>query len=353
MSRRAEVTGTRPRPGPRPQRNGAKAGSAESRRSAGPTHGSNRRRTAHTTVPKRTTTARRAATSRAKAPPKAKPNARTTKTATSRQRSAPAQAKSIPSRRTAPSGEQPASIAKWWLLAALVLGASFCLAVLEAPFFEAENVQVSGAARTSEGLILDALAIGQDQALFMYDTADAAERIATLPWVQAVEVTRQWPSTVRVVIRERSVAATVGSPSGREWVVLGEDGVVVESRMTPPTGVPLIVATSQIIESAEVGGELDGIERVLEITQDLPLQLDPWVTTWSVDNDGRVIAKLVGTAYASFGAFEDHRTQFVSLASILNGGASLVCLERIDLTVADTPVLHRNVPCMLEAQELT
>ena len=239
------------------------------------------------------------------------------------------------------------------MLVAMVVSAAFALAVLEAPFFEAENVQISGAARTSEGMVLQSLDIGEDQSLLLYDTAEGAERIAALPWVKAVEVTRQWPSTVRVVIRERAVSATVGSPSGREWVVLGEDGVVVESRMTPPTGVPLIVATSQIIESAQIGGQLEGIERVLEITQDLPLQLDPWVTTWSVDNDGRVIAKLVGTAYASFGAFEDHRTQFVSLASILDGGASLVCLERIDLTVADTPVLHRNAPCMLEAQELT
>ena len=313
-------------------------GSAEQRRSAKPSHGSTRRRTAHATTKKRTAAPKRAAAPQRPATSKAK---------ASKAKAAP------PSRRTAPFGDQPASLAKWWLLAAIVLGASFCLAVLEASFFEAEKIQVSGAARTSEGLILDALDIGEDQALLTYDTADGAGRIAALPWVKAVEVTRQWPSTVRVVIRERTVSATVGSPSGREWVVLGEDGVVVESRMTPPTGVPLIVATSQIIESAQVGGELEGIERVLEITQDLPLQLDPWVTTWSMDNDGRVIAKLVGTAYASFGAFEDHRTQFVSLASILDGGASLVCLEHIDLTVADTPVLHRNAPCMLQAQELT
>ena len=348
MSRKVEVTGTRPRPGPRPQRAASPSGTTEQRRS---THGSTRRRTAHTPTAK--PKARKAASSK---PTARKPTAR--KAASSKPKTASSKAvvsspRSIPARRTATSGGEPANPAKWWLLAAIVVGAAFCIAVLEAPFFEAENVQVSGAARTSEGLILDALDIGEDQALLMYDTDEGADRIAALPWVKAVEVTRQWPSTVRVVVRERTVSATVGSPSGREWVVLGEDGVVVESRMTPPTGVPLIVATSQIIESAEIGGELEGIERVLEITQDLPLQLDPWVTTWSVDNDGRVIAKLVGTAYASFGAFEDHRTQFVSLASILDGGASLVCLERIDLTVADTPVLHRNAPCMLEAQELT
>lgn len=345
MSKKTEVAGARPRPGPRPQRPVTSKGN---RRPAPAGHGAPRRRTAHPA-------SRAAAQNPTKATTLTKTAAAKTKAKTSTKVKAPAKGQSevIPSRRTADPAGGPATTAKWWLLAFIVIAAAFTIAVLEAPFFEADNVQISGTARTSEGAILDALDISDDQALLMFDTGHGAEQIAQLPWVRSVEVTRQWPSTVRVVVRERAVAATVGSPSGREWIVLAEDGVVVESRLTPPTGVPLIIATTQILGDAEIGGRLAGVERVLEIAHDLPLQLDPWVTTWSVDNDGRVIAQLVGSAHASFGAFEDHRTQFVSLASILDGGAPLVCLERIDLTVGDTPVLHRNAPCMLEAQELT
>jgi len=123
--------------------------------------------------------------------------------------------------------------------------------------------------------------------------------------------------------------------------------------MTPPTGVPVIIGTKAMVDAAAIGSPLVGPERVLEIANDLPLQLAPWVTTWSTDDDGRVTAHLVGSAVAKFGAFEDHRTQFVSLASILDGGAPLTCLSTIDLSVPDTPVLHRDPDCLVEARELS
>lgn len=241
---------------------------------------------------------------------------------------------------------------RWFLVALFVSTAAFVVALLEAPTFEAQNVQISGAARTSEGSILEALALDDGQALLTYNTQAGHDAVSELPWVQAVSVTRQWPSTLRVVVRERTVSAAIVEPSGDEWVVLAGDGVVVEHRMSPPSGVPLIVATDDIVDAAVIGEPLGGLERVLEISADLPLQLDPWVTTWRMDANGVVTAELVGSASANFGKLDDHRTQFVSLASILNGGASLVCLEVIDLTIADTPVVHRDPGCLLRSAEL-
>ena len=218
--------------------------------------------------------------------------------------------------------------------------------------FEAHSVRLSGNARTSEGLVLDALAIPQDQALLLYDINAAEEAVGALPWVSEVNVVRQWPGTVQVVIRERGVAASIGRPDGSEWVVLAEDGVVVERRATPPGGVPLIVGTNALVTSARIGHPVDEATHALEIALDVPGQLDPWITTWSLDDTGALTAELVGSAQANFGAFEDPRTQFVSLASILNGGAELTCLSRIDLSVADTPVLYRDSACIASSAEL-
>ncbi|MDW3179713.1 MAG: FtsQ-type POTRA domain-containing protein [Acidimicrobiia bacterium] len=241
---------------------------------------------------------------------------------------------------------------RWFLVALFVAVAGFVVALLEGPMFEVQTVQISGAARTSEGAILEALDIADDQALLTYDAQEGSAAVADLAWVEAVSLTRQWPSTLRVVVRERTVSAAIARPSGSEWVVLAGDGVVVEYRMSPPSGVPLIVATNEIVEASTIGEPLAGVDRVLEISRDLPLQLDPWVTTWRASEDGEVTAELVGSARANFGRLDDHRTQFVSLASILNGGASLVCLEVIDLTIADTPVLHRDPNCLLQSAAL-
>ena len=239
----------------------------------------------------------------------------------------------------------------WVLLGVIVLVTAVVLALFEASFFEVRSVQVSGNARTNDGLTLDTLAVPEDQALLTHDLGASVEALSELPWVAEVDVARQWPSTLRVVIQEHAVAASIGRPNGSEWLVLAEDGSVIERRLTPPASVPLIIGTDVMVNQAEVGESIRVANRALEIIFDVPLQLDGWITTWALDDSGVLTAELVGSAEANFGAFEDPRTQFVSLASILDGGAELTCLDRIDLSVPDTPVLHRNTACILAAYE--
>lgn len=241
---------------------------------------------------------------------------------------------------------------RWWVLVGLLGLIGGVVAILEAPFFEARSVQISGIARTSEGAVLDRLAIPDDQALVMYSTSAAGERLAGLPWVQEVSVIRQWPSTVRVVIREHPVTAAVGTADGSSWAVLGADRVVVEHRLTPPSGVPLVVAPDAMVDAAVLGEPLEGVERVYALALGVPDQLAPWITTWTLDDDAVVHANLVGSAVVDFGPSEDERTQFVSLASLLGGGGSLTCLREIDLSIGDTPVLHRDPACIAQSRAL-
>lgn len=239
----------------------------------------------------------------------------------------------------------------WWAVGLIVVVTATVLALFEASFFEVRNVQISGNAQTNDGLILDTLAVPEDQALLTHDIDGATEALSALPWVANVEISRSWPSTLSVVIEEHGVAASIGRPNGSEWLVLAGDGSVIEHRFTPPASVPLIIGTNQMVDGAEIGEPIQVANRALEIIFDVPLQLDAWITTWALDDTGVLTAELVGSAEANFGAFEDPRTQFVSLASILDGGAELTCLDRIDLSVPDTPVLHRNTACILSAYE--
>ncbi len=226
-------------------------------------------------------------------------------------------------------------------------------ALLRAPFFSISVVQISGESRTSEGAVRAALDIDVDQALATYDTDAAELLISELPWVEAVDVSRGWPSTLRVELRERVPAAAFAPETGARWVVVSESGHVLERRMTPPVGVPLVVAPQALVSSAVIGVPLPDSEGVLATSTNLPAQLVPWIESWTMDADGVVAAELVGSATAVFGREPDHRTQFVSLASILDGGTSLVCIERIDLRIPDTPVIERGAACMAAARELS
>lgn len=235
---------------------------------------------------------------------------------------------------------------RWWFIGALIAVIIVLVALLRAPFFAISEVQLTGEARTSEGTVLDVLAIEEGQALASYDVSGAETEIALLPWVEQVEVTRSWPSTLRVQIRERVPATAITSAGGAEWVVVSNDGHVLERRLTPPSKVPLIVAPRAAIENVEIGEIAAEALRPISVATNLPTQLLPWVDSWTVDANGAVTAELVGSARALFGTETDNRTQFVSLASILSGGASLVCISEIDLTIGDTPVVHRNEACL-------
>ena len=239
-----------------------------------------------------------------------------------------------------------------WLGVFALAAVAFVFAIFEAPQFEATRTQVSGHARTSDGAIDAALAVTDDQALITYDTREAAARIEQLPWVERASVVRQWPSTLRVVVREHAVTAGIGDESGQRWFVAGSDRYAIEESSTPPAGVPLIIADDSIIESVALGEPIERIERVYDLALEVPGQLDPWISLWSVDGDGVVAANLTGSAHAVFGAAGDTRTQFVSLASILDGGPSLTCIEQIDLSTPDTPVIHRNPACIAVSRDV-
>lgn len=240
---------------------------------------------------------------------------------------------------------------RWWFAVAFLAIAAGVFALFEAPTFEAASTQISGHGRTNEGAIAAALAIGEDQALITYDTQAAVERLSALPWVEQASVIRQWPSTVRVVIHEHALVAGVGDAGGQQWLLLSSDRQVIEERLSPPAGVPLIVVADQTLDSAVVGEPMEGIARGYELALGRPEQLGPWISNWSIDDAGVVTANLTGSARAIFGAAGDIRTQLVSLASILNGGTPLTCIDLIDLSTPDTPVIQRNQSCLAVSVE--
>ncbi len=240
-----------------------------------------------------------------------------------------------------------------WALVAVFGVCAAVFVVLKAPLFAIDEVQMSGNARTSDGAILAALDLEPGIPLATWDSDPAMAAIAELPWVDQVRVTKSYPSTVRVVIRERAVSASVGSAIRQEWLIVDDGGHVLERRLTPAAGTRMILAPPDVIDNGSVGSPANGIQSALVASENLPLQLDPWVDHWSVSRDGAVTIGLTGGASASLGHSTDHRTQFVSLASILDGGTSLVCIDDIDLGVADTPVVSRDSSCLIAAEALS
>lgn len=234
----------------------------------------------------------------------------------------------------------------WWATAATVVLITLAALVLRAPFFAVNHVQLNGESRTSEGAVLEALQIIEGESLARFNTNEAADRVGELPWVESVSVNRGWPSTLQVTLRERTPAAALAVDGGATWVVVDASGHVLEHRLTPPTTLPLVHVPREIGVSVPVGGVIDAAKPVLHVATSTPAQLTAWVDTWTMTADGEIFVELVGSARAVLGTERDHRTQFVSLASIVDGGTSLVCISSIDLRVPNTPVIERDADCL-------
>jgi cell division protein FtsQ len=97
-------------------------------------------------------------------------------------------------------------------------------------------VAVTGARTLSAAEVTAAAAVPRGQPLARVDTAAVARRVAAIPGVGRVAVTRSWPSTLRIAVTERRPVATL-IRDGARWLVDGT-GVVFQRRDAAPANLP-------------------------------------------------------------------------------------------------------------------
>ena len=143
--------------------------------------------------------------------------------------------------------------------AVLALGAVVWV-LLASPVLSVSTVQVDGVTTLPADQVRETAGIEPGTPLLRVDLDAARARVARLPQVASVEVTRGWPRTVVVTVVERVPIAIVGSPGQRSLVdaegvlfdtVTGEspDGVVPLDVTAPGPGDPATMAALAAIEA--------------------------------------------------------------------------------------------------------
>ncbi len=117
----------------------------------------------------------------------------------------------------------------WWVLFA-------------APLLAVRHVQVDGAVTLTADQVRRAAGVAEGTPLLRVDVDAARARVARLPQVASVQVTRGWPGTVVVTLAERRPVAVVDRAGTRQ--LIDKDGVLFDTITgDPPRGVvPLDVA---------------------------------------------------------------------------------------------------------------
>jgi cell division protein FtsQ len=146
------------------------------------------------------------------------------------------------------------------LLLTLAWGAS------KSPLLDVDHVRVRGVQHLTAREIEDAGGVHTGDAMVWIDTGGAVSGIEALPYVATATLTREWPDTVRIVVRERQPAAWVAGPGGNALV--DGTGRVLEVVDAPPAGIPELLGAHVVpppggridaLDATKVAGALHGI----------------------------------------------------------------------------------------------
>jgi len=100
-------------------------------------------------------------------------------------------------------------------------------------------VKVSGTQGVASWAVLAAARVPIGTPMVRLDGGAARSRVlADLPGIANVSVEREWPSTVRLVVRERIAVAAV--PQGGSFVLVDRTGVAYRTVTTVPTGLAVV-----------------------------------------------------------------------------------------------------------------
>ena len=137
--------------------------------------------------------------------------------------------------------------------------------------FAIERVTVVGRAHTSDSAIVEALAADYGASLLHFDADAARKRVEELGWVRAAAVSRLWPDTVHVSIRERQPIA-IWQASGELRLVDADGAVIDVIKAGEYSALPIIIgagapqAASEILRDLEtapgVRQRLAALERI-------------------------------------------------------------------------------------------
>lgn len=130
----------------------------------------------------------------------------------------------------------------WRPVLGVAVLAAVCWALLASPLLGVRTVQVDGLGTLAADQVRTAAGIDPGTPLLRVDVDAAEARVARLPQVRSVEVTRGWPHSVVITVVERSAVAIVGQPGRRSLV--DADGVLFDTVTgeAPAGVVPLDVA---------------------------------------------------------------------------------------------------------------
>jgi cell division protein FtsQ len=224
------------------------------------------------------------------------------------------------------------------VLLVLAVVAGF-VGALRSPLLDVDRVLVTGAARTGRDTVLEAAGIRAGEQLVDVDLNGAGKRVAALPWVLHVRVSRSLDGVVRVAVEERVPVATVAVGSGR--LLVDETGRVIGP---PVDGVPAGLVAIEGLEGPFSAGDQLPPSAAAALVVAGRLDQDLAGALQSLRPGPDLTGRLAVGGEVLLGGTDRLSAKLRSLATVLDQ-VDLTCLATVDLRAPGNPVLTRAQGC--------
>ena len=121
--------------------------------------------------------------------------------------------------------------------------------------FGVKRVTVAGQLHATDAAITAALGAGPDTMMLGFDTNAAKARLEAVPWIRHAQVMRLLPSTLQVVVEERTPYA-VWQNKGQTYVIDAEGVVLAPALREAYAGLPLVVGEGAGKSAAQLFDQL-------------------------------------------------------------------------------------------------
>ncbi|MCE7007466.1 FtsQ-type POTRA domain-containing protein [Kibdelosporangium philippinense] len=196
-----------------------------------------------------------------------------------------------------------------WMVVLVFFGiVGLLYVILFTPVLGVRSVDVQGLEGLTPDEVRTVAAVEMGKPLVRLDTGEIADRVATLPRVAKVSVERSWPSTVEIIITERTPVAYAKLADGAHMVdATGADYAVVPQA---PAGLPSI-------EVATLGTGDAATRAVVDVLGRIPPQLKERVVTLAAKTPGDVQLRLTTGQLVKWGNAADSERKAMVLAALL------------------------------------
>ena len=198
------------------------------------------------------------------------------------------------------------------------------------------EVVITGGNEISSDEVVTLSGILLSQSMISVDSREAESEILKNSWVDEVEVRKDWPDNVLIWLSLRAAFAHVVTIEGN-FATVDINGIVLKnSRMDLSSNLVTLLAE----KLPAPGAKVEGVQMLLEAAKSITPDLQKWVKIISPTANG-VRVELDDSVFVELGAHQDFTNSISDLKAVL-GQVELTCIQSIDVSIQDNPVVKRD-----------